>query len=236
MIDSGHPLYIDFPNPQLADQDGLLAQGGNLNIHTLLSAYQQGIFPWFNENQPILWWSPDPRLILYTAEMYVSRSLNKTIRSKRFSITCGLAFKQVIEQCSQPRDPIHADSFEKNQPQTWITPSMKEAYIDLHDKGYAQSIECWKDNQLVGGLYGVTIAGMFFGESMFSKVSDSSKVSLYYLCKFLKKNGTTWLDCQVDSNHLSSLGAVNVSRNEFLHMIKKQQKSPNQLIWENFST
>jgi len=235
MIDSDHPLYVDFPNPQLADQHGLLAQGANLKVHTLLSAYQQGIFPWFNENQPILWWSPDPRLVLHTDQMYVSRSLKKTIRSNQFSISCGQAFKQVIDQCSQPRESTKTDLLNENESQTWITSSMKDAYIDLHDQGYAQSIECWKNNELVGGLYGVTIAGMFFGESMFSKVSDSSKVALYYLCEFLKKNGTTWLDCQVESNHLSSLGAVNVSRNEFLNMIKLQQLSPKKLVWEEFS-
>ena len=158
MLSSTHPDYIQFPDPELADDHGFLAHGGDLRVNTLLSAYQQGIFPWFNEGEPILWWSPNPRMILPTKDMHISRSLTKTIRSNRYQITCNTAFADVISACSEPRTPKNKTI----EPGTWITPAMKDAYLALFSAGYAVSIEAWEKQQLVGGLYGVSIAGMFF--------------------------------------------------------------------------
>ncbi len=232
MLDKNHPNYIDFPEPSFANKHGFLAHGGDLNTDTLLSAYQQGIFPWFNDNEPILWWSPNPRMIIPTADIRVSRSLRKTIRSKQFSITAGKAFEEVIEQCSQPRKSHDTHLSDDETPQTWITEDMKNAYLDLHKAGYAQSIECWENNILVGGLYGVTIAGMYFGESMFSKASNSSKVALVSLCQFLQQSGIEWIDCQVESPHLVSLGAVNIERDAFLKSLQSGLSQPINLRWE----
>jgi len=248
LIDPSHPKYIHFPNPELSDSDGFIGHGGNLNVETLLSAYQQGIFPWFNQNQPLLWWSPNPRMIIKTDEMHVSKSLKKCLRASRFKVTCGQAFSDVIDACSKPRQThvVTAESEEINQEindgnekenvqtHTWITDEMKQAYIKLHHQGFAQSIECWQNEQLVGGLYGVTFAGMFFGESMFSKVTNSSKIALFHLCQFLKSQRVDWIDCQVESDHLLSLGAINIPRHEFLTKIKHQLSQQNTIDWQTF--
>ena len=236
MIDRPHPHYTEFPDPELANKHGFLAHGGSLDVHTLLSAYQQGIFPWFNDNEPILWWSPDPRMIMPTAEIHTSRSLKKIIKNKKFKITCGQNFEQVIEACSQPRHPEGSFNITYEQPQTWLTTDMKKAYVELHHAGFAQSIECWQNNKLVGGLYGVTIAGMYFGESMFSKENNSSKVALVALCQFLQSQGIQWIDCQVESQHLLSLGAININRKEFLEKIQHQLTHPLEINWHDFSS
>ena len=235
MLDKNHPNYIDFPDPDFANKHGFLAHGGDLSTHTLLSAYQQGIFPWFNDNEPILWWSPNPRMVIPTAGIRISRSLRKTIRTKKFTITAGKAFEEVMEHCSKPRKPNDIHLTDEETPQTWITQDMKDAYLSLHKAGYAQSVECWENNTLVGGLYGVTIAGMYFGESMFSSASNSSKVALASLCQFLHHKGVDWVDCQVESEHLVSLGAVNIERTEFLKNIQTQLLQPIDLPWEDLN-
>ncbi len=201
-----------FPALEHADEDGLLAMGGDLSVTTLVSAYSQGIFPWFNAGQPILWWSPDPRLVLYPQAVNVSRSLKKSIRNK-FTVSCNQAFAQVIQGCAlrgqttQPdRDPEH----------TWITREMHRAYLDLHQSGYAHSVEVWHHGELVGGLYGVCLGKVFFGESMYSSQSDASKAALVFLCQHLINLDFKLIDCQVASPHLFSLGAIEIPRDKFV--------------------
>lgn len=234
MINRQHPQYIEFPDPKLANKHGFLAHGGDLSLTTLLSAYQQGVFPWFNDNEPILWWSPDPRMIIPTANIHISRSLKKTIRNKHFKVSCGQAFAEVIEACSQPRITKDFYNIEEEKPQTWLTQDMKAAYIEMHQANFAQSIECWRNDKLVGGLYGVTIAGMFFGESMFSKEDNSSKVALVALCQYLQKHGIDWIDCQVESNHLLTLGAINISRSNFLKKVRHRIENAKEILWNDF--
>lgn len=203
-----------FPDVSLAlkEPDGLLAVGGDLSEQRLLAAYQQGIFPWYSKEQPILWWSPDPRMILNPAELKISRSLRKTIKKETFTISFDQAFEQVIDECSAPRE-YTAD--------TWITDEMKQAYINLHNAGHAHSVECWQGNTLVGGLYGLSIGKVFFGESMFSRVTDASKVAFVCLVKHLKLWQYQLIDCQVYTGHLESLGATSIPRSEFVQQIAK---------------
>jgi len=215
-------------------------------VNTLLSAYQQGIFPWFNDNDPILWWSPNPRMILSTQDIHVSRSLAKTIRSGKFQVTCNTAFDEVISQCSKPRieknelteneSESEAEAELENNSGTWITADMKQAYNSLFKAGYAVSIETWHEGELVGGLYGVSIAGMYFGESMFSRKNDASKVALHALCQFLDKNNCEWIDCQIESPHLTSLGAINISRNNFIQRVNQKLHAGNTINWSEFTT
>ena len=215
----------DFPDVELAlrEPDGLLAVGGDLSIERLLTAYQQGIFPWYSEGQPILWWSPDPRMILIPDEVKISRSLAKKIRKQHFKITFDTHFKDVIRACSEPR-------LDKGitQNETWILDDMIEAYVRLHEAGYAHSVECWQDDSLVGGLYGIAIGNVFFGESMFSQVSDASKLAFVYLCKQLEQWGFKLIDCQVYTAHLESLGAKMISRKKFINLIKQYTIENNQ--------
>lgn len=202
------PEVIKFPpvDQALEDPDGLLAAGGALSVPWLVHAYRQGIFPWYEADQPILWWSPDPRMVLYPEELRVSRSLAKLLRKERFQVTFDTSFSEVIQACAQSR----ADAAG-----TWITEDMKAAYGKLFDAGIAHSVEVWADNQLVGGLYGIAQGKVFFGESMFSKTSNASKVGFVYLVKQLATWGFKLVDCQVSSEHLISLGAVEISRKEF---------------------
>lgn len=200
----------DFPDVRLAltDPDGLLAVGGDLTEERLLAAYRRGIFPWYNEDQPILWWSPDPRAVLFPDKLKISKSLRKKLRQQVFSVRFDTAFEQVIHACAAPRP---------DQTGTWISDEMREAYIRLHKQGHAHSVECWQDdNTLVGGLYGISIGQVFFGESMFSLVTDASKVAFVYLVQHLKAKGFSLIDCQVTSAHLTSLGACDINRNEFV--------------------
>ena len=180
----------DFPDVSLAlrDPDGLLAIGGDLSIERLLAAYRRGIFPWYSDDQPILWWSPDPRSIIRPKNLVISKSLNKTLKKKTFKVSFDQAFVDVIVQCAQPR---------QKESGTWITDEMTQAYIRLHNAGHAHSVECWQENKLVGGLYGIAIGKVFFGESMFSLVSDTSKVAFVYLIKQLQNWGYEMIDCQV---------------------------------------
>ena len=193
-----------FPNPALAEDDGLLAIGGDLSTQRLVLAYQNGIFPWYSEDEPILWFSPHERFVLYPDELKVSKSMQRVLKSGRFSITINKAFEAVIAACSQAPRP--------GQNGTWITADMQAAYITLNKKGYAHSVEVWDNGELVGGLYGVQVNSVFCGESMFSKESNTSKAALIYLCKSGKYN---LIDCQVYTPHLESMGARMISRTEY---------------------
>jgi len=208
-----HDKSYRFPNVEQAFQEpnGLLAIGGDLAPERILSAYRQGIFPWFSHDQPILWWSPDPRMILLPERLRISRSLKKTIRKNLFSVTYDQAFAQVIYHCAQPR---------AKQAETWITNEMMQAYATLHKLGHAHSFETWQNNELVGGLYGIGIGKVFFGESMFSYATDASKVAFVHAVNTLQQWGYELIDCQVASEHLESLGAFNISRQEFIRYLQ----------------
>jgi len=214
-----------FPPIEHAFEDGLVAAGGDLSPKRLLNAYQHGLFPWFNKDDPILWWSPNPRMVLFTNQIKISKSLNKTLKNSSLIITFDRAFEDVMTACSQPRTELADDPNNA----TWIHPEMIEAYVALHQQGYAHSIECWQDDKLVGGLYGIAIGHMFFGESMFSRVRDSSKIALVTLCQQLSRWGFEMIDCQVYSEHLASLGAQEIEQGEFITNINElcQQEVPN---------
>lgn len=222
LLDKNHKTL--FPDVELAlsEPDGLLAVGGDLTIERLVTAYQQGIFPWYSEGQPILWWSPDPRMILKPNEIKISRSLGKTIRKQKFTITIDQDFENVIRSCSMPR-------FEKGQShdETWILDDMISAYINLHQAGYAHSVECWQDDKLVGGLYGIAIGKVFFGESMFSNISDASKTAFVFLSKQLKQWDFKLIDCQVYTSHLESLGAKLIPRKQFIALLQQFASNDN---------
>lgn len=190
----------------LTDPDGLLAAGGDLSVSRLLIAYRNGIFPWYSQDQPFLWWSPDPRTVFYPDQIHISRSLKKTINKNLFTMTFDTAFEDVIFKCSEPR---------YDDKGTWLSSEMIEAYTSLHKNGHAHSIECWQDNKLVGGLYGVAVGRVFFGESMFSRVTDASKICLAELSEYLQKWNYALMDCQVDSDHLRRMGACQISRDKF---------------------
>ena len=206
--------HITFPPVDFADEQGLLALGGDLSVDRLIYAYQQGIFPWYNEGQPILWFCPDPRMVLFPEELKVSKSMRQILRSNIFQVTFNQDFKSVIENCSTIYRP--------GQNGTWITDEMKEAYIELYNSNIAMSVEVWQDNDLVGGLYGVWLKdkGVFCGESMFTKVSNASKFGFIKLVHKLKEEGVTLFDCQVYTEHLASLGAREIPRKEFLKFLK----------------
>ncbi len=212
------PVYLItsdlfFPPPELAREDGLLGVGGDLSPSRLLLAYRQGIFPWYNFGEPIFWWSPDPRLILEPSEIHISRRLKRTIRQKRFKVTLDLSFREVIKACSEVR-------LEKGEG-TWLTPEMIKAYIALHDIGRAHSVEAWQGDRLVGGLYGIDLGRVFSGESMFTRVTDASKVAFVTLVRQLDEWGFAMIDCQVTSRHLLSFGAKEVPRSLFLKRLKR---------------
>lgn len=189
--------------------------GGDLSPQSLLTAYAQGIFPWYSDGQPILWWSPDPRLVLEPEALHISRSLGKTLRRGTFEVSLDRAFSSVIEACSQPRADDEG---------TWITEDMQQAYIRLHQLGHAHSVEAWHDDQLVGGLYGVAIGRVFFGESMFARANDASKVAFAHLCRQLQRWNYTLIDCQVSTDHLIRLGAHSIPRCEFIQRINPAVK------------
>lgn len=201
-----------FPPVELAMQEpnGLLARGGDLSVERLLDAYRHGIFPWFNPGEPILWWSPDPRMVLFPEEIHVSRSLAKRIRHANFDVRFDTAFGGVMQACAEARR-----SRQGHYAGTWISPEMVAAYTQLHCEGYAHSVEVWANEVLVGGLYGVSIGRMFFGESMFSREPDASKIALVYLCRQLQRWGFGMVDCQMETPHLTSMGARLIPRSEF---------------------
>jgi leucyl/phenylalanyl-tRNA--protein transferase len=207
-----------FPPPHLASDNGLLAVGGDLSPERLLLAYRMGIFPWFSAGDPILWWSPAPRLILELDGLRISKRLTRTIRQGVFDVTMDQAFSRVITCCAKvPR---------RGEDSTWITPEMIAAYIQLHEMGFAHSVECWHENKLAGGLYGISLGGIFFGESMFSTISDSSKVALTYLTEQLAKWDFAFIDCQVKNDHLVRLGAIEISRPRFQERLAVALKRP----------
>jgi leucyl/phenylalanyl-tRNA--protein transferase len=209
---------VVFPPPNLARADGLLALGGDLRPDRLLAAYRRGIFPWYMEGEPILWWSPDPRLVLYPEALHVPRRLGRLIRQGRYSVTVDVDFPAVIRAC--------AATHLSRDKGTWILPEMVDAYIALHEAGYAHSVEVWKDGRLVGGLYGVSLGAAFFGESMFTRVRDASKVGLVRLVKALGKNGFTLVDCQVTTKHMIRFGARDLPREQFLSELRLALSAP----------
>lgn len=209
---------IVFPSPHLASKEGLLAVGGDLTQKRLLLAYQMGIFPWFSNNEPIMWWSPDPRLILIPGEMRISRTLKKTIKKNMFDVTMDSAFVQVINQCAQVR-------LQNNQ-DTWIVKEMIDAYCKLHESGFAHSVEAWHRGELAGGLYGVSLGGSFFGESMFTRVSNASNVAFVKLVEHLIAQSFDLVDCQIPTEHLVRFGAKEISRARFLRALDESLKKP----------
>lgn len=206
-----------FPSPNSASEEGLVAVGGEITTKRVLSAYRQGIFPWYSEDQPVLWWSPEPRAILYPDGIKISRSLKKTLRRNKFSITADTAFSQVVKACAGPRTQSPTGG-------TWITAEMMDTYNRLHQLGYGHSIEVWDQEKLVGGLYGLSLGSAFFGESMFSHRPDASKLALVSLAKFSKSSGIDFIDCQLPTDHLASMGAINISRKEYLKILEAALK------------
>lgn len=208
-------INADFPplSQALREPNGLLAAGGDLSPGRLLQAYRLGIFPWYSPGQPVLWWSPDPRMVLFPAELHISRSLARRLRKTDYEIRYDSAFRQVVVHCASTPRP--------GQDGTWITPEMVEAYCRLHRMGYAHSVETWIDGALVGGIYGVAIGRMFYGESMFHHVTDASKLAFVHLVRRLERAGFGMLDCQMRTAHLASFGAREISRDEFAQRLSE---------------
>ena len=203
--------FFQFPSVNKATPDGIVAMEGNLSPGMLLSAYKQGIFPWYSEGEPILWWSPDPRMVLFPEKIHISKSMQRSFKRDRFSFTMDNHFREVIDSCRRiPR---------KHEDGTWITGEMKDAYNHLHELGWGHSLEVWEDNELVGGLYGLSIGSVFFGESMFSRRTDASKAAFIILARVLSRLGFAMIDCQLYTPHLESLGAVKIDRKEYLGLL-----------------
>ncbi|MES2261998.1 MAG: leucyl/phenylalanyl-tRNA--protein transferase [Pseudomonadota bacterium] len=225
-----HTPFPDVAEALTSDAPGLLAAGADLSPARLLAAYQRGIFPWFSEGQPILWWSTDPRMVLMTEHFRISDSLKKSLRKVqrsaagdgRWQVRFDSAFEQVMRACAAPR---------KDGPGTWISEDIIEGYSGLHRLGYAHSSELWQDGELVGGAYGVAIGRMFYGESMFARVPDGSKIALAYLVHFLKRHGVAMVDCQQETGHLASLGAAPIARSAFLTHLRRSIAQPPILDW-----
>ena len=205
--------WVDFPDAASAldEPNGLVAAGGALSPEWLLAAYRRGLFPWFNEDEPILWWSPDPRLVLFPTEIRIRRSLHRVLRQHRFEVRIDTDFPAVIDACAKPREPDSG---------TWILPAMQVAYCRMFELGYAHSVECWREGRLVGGLYGIALGRVFFGESMFSLETDASKVALVHLARLLAAKDFAVIDCQMSTAHLRSMGAREIPRNEFCSELK----------------
>jgi leucyl/phenylalanyl-tRNA--protein transferase len=203
---------IDFPGVENTNEEGILALGGDLSTERLIHAYKNGIFPWYSEKEPIVWYCPNPRMVLFFERLKISKSLRKIIRDQEFRITFNQNFEEVISNCKSIQ---RGDNLG-----TWITNEMEEAYLKLHKEGKAKSVEVWQDKQLVGGLYGIDLGNVFCGESMFSKVSNASKVAFVYLVEKLKSEDYKLLDCQVYNGHLASLGAEEIPRGQFLNFLK----------------
>jgi leucyl/phenylalanyl-tRNA--protein transferase len=202
---------LPFPPPEMAEPEGLLAVGGDLSLRRLLAAYRAGIFPWYEEGSPILWWSPDPRFVLLPADFHVPDSLRRIVRTGRFRVTFDAEFHRVMESCgATPR---------RHETGTWITPEMVRAYVALHEAGHAHSVEVWLGDELAGGLYGVSVGACFCGESMFTRVSNASKVGFVTLVERLKRQGCALIDCQMETDHLRRFGAVAIPRAEYLRRL-----------------
>ena len=224
MVDWLEDAASPFPpvNRALHNPNGLLAAGGELSPQRLLTAYRQGIFPWFNPGEPILWWSPNPRCVIHPNEIHISKSLRKTIRRSDYTVTLDKAFTKVMQACAEPR------SYQQG---TWISPRMIAAYTALHYQGTAHSVEVWEGENLVGGLYGLSIGSLFFGESMFSRQANASKIAFSFLCVQLHKWGFNLIDCQVHNEHLESLGAKLIGRDEFSALLAKHIDDPSVSEW-----
>jgi len=210
-----------FPDPALADPSGLLGVGGDLDPERVLTAYRSGIFPWYSQGQPILWWSPDPRMVLFTEELRIQRSLAKRIRQQRYRITLDRAFAEVVERCALTARP--------DQRGTWITTEMSEAYAHLHALGHAHSVEAWEGDELVGGLYGVAVGRLFSGESMFATAPDASKIAFVHLVTQLREWGFPLIDCQVHTPHLERFGAREIPRRDYLAALRDVLTYPNRI-------
>ncbi len=208
-----NPTRIEFPDPKYTDESGILAVGGDLQAERLLLAYEMGLFPWFNEDEPPLWWCPDPRMVLYPNELRISKSMRSLLRKNTFRVTADQNFEEVIRQCGAVPRP--------GQDGTWITEDIINGYLELYRMGFAHSVEVWSNNALTGGLYGVSLGKTFFGESMFSLAPNASKVGFITLVEALKENDFQLIDCQVHTAHLESLGAQEISRTSFLSQLRK---------------
>ena len=219
-------LHHDFPDPSRAGPEGLVAWGGDLSPERLLAAYRRGIFPWYSVGDPILWWSPDPRCALSPGDLKISKSLAKTLKKQTFSVTFNHAFAAVVKACAAPRAGASS-----SRSQTWITPEMATAYIRMRELGYGVSVECWRDGRLAGGLYGLAIGRVFFGESMFSRVRDASKVALAHLVEKLEAHRYHLIDCQIHSEHLRRLGAKALPRETFLALLRRHCGPQAQADW-----
>ena len=204
-----------FQEPDISDKNGLVAIGGSLSMERLIEAYSKGIFPWYSENEPIMWWSPDPRIVLFPEKIHKSKKMKKLLKANVFSVTVNRDFESVIENC-KTRNGKGRD--------TWITDDMKKAYIDLHKNGYAHSVEVWSNKTLVGGLYGIALGKIFFGESMFFKISNASKYGFIKFAEHLRKQNFILMDGQVDSAHLRSLGSEVIPRSDFLKLLRSGLK------------
>ncbi len=225
-----HPLSqdsLEFPDPRLASDEGLLAYGGDLSSERLLTGYKKGIFPWYSQGDPILWWSPNPRLILYPSKFKVRKSFRRVLRSGKFTVTFDKRFSEVIRYCANvPREGQHS---------TWIVNEMIEAYIRLHEERFAHSVEVYKEGELVGGLYGISLGKAFFGESMFSLVKDASKVAFKALSDVLGRRGYDFIDCQMKTDHMVSLGAEVIERDLFLDALEEAiEKTTDFGSWQHF--
>lgn len=222
-LDEQQPVFPSI-HQALNDPNGLLAAGGNLTIETLINAYRLGIFPWYEPPDPILWWSPNPRCVLFPDQLHISRSMQKCLKQAPYTISCDTAFIEVMKACAAPRN--YTD-------RTWISDEMINAYHALHEAGFAHSVEVWQQQQLVGGLYGIALDGAFFGESMFSRADNASKFGFIHLVQQLQLASYTLIDCQVSSTHMLSLGAHNISRHDFqLSLQKALAISPTFSPWE----
>ena len=208
---NARPEALPPPSRALKNPNGLLAVGGRLSSEWILTAYRRGVFPWYERGQPILWWSPDPRAVLRVGALRISRSLRRKLTRAPFELTADTAFADVITACGEPRR--YSDA-------TWITPAMRTAYVRLHGQGWAHSFEAWQGERLVGGLYGIAIGGVFFGESMFTRVTDASKIAFAAAMSFFAHKGIELVDCQVPTAHLASLGAVEIPRKKFLEELE----------------
>jgi len=220
------PEQILFPHPSLAEESGLLAVGGDLTPARLIAAYRSGIFPWYSDGDPLLWWFTSPRLVLFPDELIIPKRLARTIRQQRFTIRFDHQFSRVITECGEKRI--------EDGEGTWITDEMRQAYIQLHRLGYAHSVECWQDDILAGGLYGLRLGKVFFGESMFTRITDASKVAFVTLVRHLQKIGVELIDCQMTTGHLLRFGAREIDGNEFLRLLGQliQSTSPDG-TWKN---
>ncbi|WP_430434081.1 leucyl/phenylalanyl-tRNA--protein transferase [Methyloversatilis sp.] len=206
----------------LRDPDGLLAAGLELTPQRILDAYRQGIFPWFSEGQPVLWWSPDPRMVLVPAEIRITPSMGKVLRNRPYEVRCDTAFEAVMRACAEPRN---------GQAGTWISDHMIAAYGALHTQGWAHSVETWVDGELAGGLYGLALGRMFYGESMFSRARDTSKIALVHLARYLESQGYALIDCQMNTAHLASMGGREIERSEFCRVLSQSVQSAHPRRW-----